>query len=83
MTTFRTSDLHLASALKTVLDLPAPAIKVSERHSEFIFQVDPKEARRVAEAYYGDKLSANLRSYASNLRDIKTLIFQARTGSPL
>ena len=80
MAAFRTSDLNLAAALKTALQ-QTPTVQIHGRLAEFTFDVDPQEAQRVTEAYYSDQLNANLRLYAQNLRDLKSLIFAARDGT--
>lgn len=74
---FRTSDLYLASALKTILQRN-PTVRIDGRLAEFDFPLDPIEAQQVADRYYGDGLSANLRRYVEDLRTLKSLIFQAR-----
>lgn len=79
MDTYRTTDLNLASALKTVLRRN-PSVQLNGRLAEFIFQVDSTEAQKVADSYYADSLSANLRTYAQDLRDLKALIYQVRDG---
>ena len=74
---FATTDLALAAALRTLLSVN-PTIHITDRLAEFRFRVDPQEAQRVADRYYGDHLSVNPRRYSQDLRDLKALIFAAR-----
>ena len=76
--TYRTTDLNLAAVFRAVLS-KTPTVHVGPRLAEFRFQVDPKEAQHLADQYYGDQLSINPRRYAQDLRDLKTLIFAARS----
>lgn len=74
---FRTSDLSLAAALKTTLR-QNPTVQINGRLAEFVFPAEAQEAQRIADQFYSDALTANLRSYAQDLRDLKSLIFAAR-----
>ena len=77
MTGFKTTDLSLAAAVRTILR-HSPSVRINGRLAEFAFQVDSTQAQQVADRYYSDDLSANLRTYAQDLRDLKSLIFAAR-----
>ena len=81
MTSYETTDLYLAGALKTALRLPFPNIRFSGRLSAFAFQIDPIKAQRVAVEFYNDSLHVPARRYAQDLRDLKMLICQHREKS--
>jgi len=74
---YRTTSLDLSAALRTTLG-KAPSCQISGRLVEFIFPVDPKEAQRIADQFYSDSLTANLRAFSANLRDLKAMLHQAR-----
>lgn len=74
---YRTTSLDLSATLRTVLG-KTPTVQVNERLAEFLFDVDLQEAQQVAERYYSDSLTANLRAFAANLRDLKAMLHQAR-----
>ena len=75
---FETTDLYLASALKTALRLPFPEIHLNDRFSTFRFQVNPAEAQRVAEEFYNSTLRLDAREFSFTLRDLKALLCQKR-----
>jgi hypothetical protein len=77
-TTFETTDLYLACALKTALRLPFPEIQPSGRFSTFRFHVDPTEAQRVSEQFYNGALPLDAREFSTTLRDLKALLLQKR-----
>ena len=78
-TTYETTDLYCASALKTALNLPFPEIEADGRFSTFRFTtVDPARVQAIADQFYNDTLHVPARRYAQDLRDLKALIFQAR-----
>ncbi len=74
---YRTTDLSLAAALRTALS-STPTVHISDRLAEFHFQVNPESAKRLAQEFYGDRLSVNPRRYSEDLRTLKAMIFQAR-----
>ncbi len=74
---YTTTDLSLAAALRNLLSR-TPSVHLTSRLAEFRFTGDPAQAQRVADEYYSDRLTVNPRQYAQDLRDLKTLIFQAR-----
>ena len=76
---FSTSDLALAAAFRTILS-ETPTVHVGSRLAEFRFSTNPNEAQRLAQAFYGDRLSINPRRYSEDLRTLKAMIFQARNG---
>ena len=78
MTTFETTDLYLACALKMALHLPFPEIQPNGRFSTFRFHVDPTEAQRVAEKFYNSALPLDAREFSMTLRDLKALLLQKR-----
>ena len=78
MTTFETTDLYLACALKTALRLPFPEIHPSGRFSTFRFHVNSDEAQRVAEEFYNGALRLDAREFSTTLRDLKALLLQKR-----
>ena len=75
---FETSDLYLASAVRTVLRLPLPEIQLKDRFCIFRFQVNPTEAQRVAERFYNGALHLDAREFSMTLRDLKALLLQQR-----
>ncbi len=77
MSTYRTSDLALAAALKTTLRR-SPAVELTSRFAEFVFSVDPSDAQPIADRFYTDELTVPARRFAQDMRDLKSLIFQAR-----
>ncbi len=77
-TTFETTDLYLACALKTALRLPFPEIQPNGRFSTFRFQVDPTEAQRVAAEFYNGLLRLDAREFSLTLRELKGLLCQTR-----
>ena len=77
-TSFETSDLYAAAAVKSILHLPFPDILLTGRLSTFVFAVEPTEAQRVVNEFYNDSLHVPARRYAQDLRDLKTLICQRR-----
>jgi len=77
---YQTTDLYLAGAIKTVLRLH-PNISLSGRLSVFSFPIDPVEVQRVVSEFYNDALHVPARRYASDLRDLKTLLCQKRDGT--
>ena len=77
---YETSDLYAAGALKVALRLSFPIIRLNGRMSAFVFEVEPTEAQRVVTEFYNDSLHVPARQYGAVLRDLKSLIFQAREG---
>ena len=80
MASYETTDLYAAGALKTALRLSFPNIRLNGRLSTFVFDVEPAEAQRVVAEFYNDSLRIPAREYGAVLRDLKSLIFQAREG---
>ena len=80
MTSYETSDLYLAGAIKTALRLPFPDIRLNGRLAAFCYRVDLAKAQRIAAEFYNDSLCVPARRYGQDLRDLKSLIFQAREG---
>ncbi len=76
----KTSDLNLAAALRLFLRT-TPRIELRDRFSEFIFEgVDTAEAERLANDFYSDRLTGDLKAYSGALRDLKTMLMTARGG---
>ncbi len=78
MTTYETTDLSLAAALKSEFRIPFPEIRLDGRLSTFVFSVDPGLAQEAATRFYNDELQISARRYAQDLRDLKALIFRTK-----
>ena len=77
MPSYTTSDLAVAAALKTALHV-LPEIHVRGRLCEFTFPIDQAKAQQIVQQFYDDTLSLPLRRYAQDLRDLRSLIANAK-----